>query len=312
MRYVSRPMDVGSRAGVIGCSDIGAILGVSRFRTRADVLDSFRGVPKEVDEQTAKVFWMGHRLEEVVADYVREDLCISVSRSVDAEGRELAWSREDMQWLVCHPDRVVDGGWGGFASVDMEIKSTTAYSSGWGDEWTDDIPAEYLLQCVGYRICRGTQAIIQPTFYNNRVYYHIVVPDDELVESVVAGLEEFHGHAVDPEWQPAPETYDEAIRRFPLKARATRIEASAEVAEQVREMRRLQEDRKDIEARIDALKAAVTTAMDGNEELWRGGERLAKLVVSNRRTFDRDRAIEEYPALNGDEYWKTMTITSLR
>ena len=54
-------------------------------------------------------------------------------------------------WLICHPDRLAVGTVDG-KKVAVEIKSSSAFDSRWGDEGSDEIPMDYLCQSQGYFI----------------------------------------------------------------------------------------------------------------------------------------------------------------
>lgn len=122
------------RKGGIGGSDIGAIVGVNRYKTAFDVWADKLGMA--VDRQNAAMR-KGSVLEGMVAQMYSEDTGLAL---VEPDTVEMGIFRATGD-RVCSdaPKR----GW--------EIKSTTMRGvSSWGEPGTDDVPATYLMQCLWY------------------------------------------------------------------------------------------------------------------------------------------------------------------
>ena len=128
-----------SRRAGIGGSDIAAILGLSPWGNALSVWLDKKGLssPKEETVQMK----MGHRLEPVIADMYSE-----------ATGNELAMAglmvHPDFPFIIGTPDRLNVT----HPNAGLEIKTANVFRgiSGWGDPGTDEIPENYLLQCVWY------------------------------------------------------------------------------------------------------------------------------------------------------------------
>lgn len=125
-----------NRAKGIGGSDAAAVLGQSRYRTPLDVYQDKKGysVPFNGNLSTA----LGDYLETFIMDMYAEEKGVELEKP----GSTLEMIHKDYPWMRCNLD---------FVSKDKKIVGEikyTANSKGWGDEGTDEMPTEYLLQCA--------------------------------------------------------------------------------------------------------------------------------------------------------------------
>jgi putative phage-type endonuclease len=127
-----------ARRSVITATDIGAIAGVSKWRSALDVFNDKMGIGPEVEENEA-MRW-GKALEPVVADrYAAENKV----RLIDG-----VFVKRD--WMGGTPDRIIIGE-DGANRYGLEIKTGSLWTAKeWGDEGTDHVPDSYLLQCAWY------------------------------------------------------------------------------------------------------------------------------------------------------------------
>lgn len=308
-----RAVPVGSRAGLIGCSDIGTIFGVNPWATELDLYRRFYGETEVMDEKKAKRMWIGHKAENgVVAPYVTEDLGLNLSQPVDEEGIELAWYRDDMPYFICHPDRLIEGSFKDVERVALEIKTVSANSKGWGEEWTDDIPAQYLLQCAGYVACGVCDAVLLAAWRDMAIYYYWIQPSEELVNAVIDSVRDWYKRATSEDYRPAPANFREAIELYKTGSEVS-LTANETQAMLVREMRELQAQVKELEDKIDGIKTSLIQEMDGYKSMVDAdGKKLCSVIISNRKTFDKDKAIKTHPDLMGDEFYKTSETRTLR
>lgn len=308
-----RAVPVGTRDGLIGCSDIGTIFGVNPWSTELDLYRRFCGEEEVIDEKKAKRLWIGHKAEAgVVAPYVTEDLDLTLIQPVDKEGVELAWYRDDMPYFICHPDRLIEGSFKDVERVALEIKTVSANSKGWGEEWTDDIPAQYLLQCAGYVACGVCDAVLLAAWKDMAVYYYWIQPSKELVDAVVESVRGWYANATSENYRPTPANFREAIELYRAGSDAV-LAANETQSILVREMHELQAQVKELENKIDGIKTTLIQEMDGYKSMVDAdGKKLCSVIISNRKTFDKDKAIKTHPDLLGDEYYKTSETRTLR
>jgi putative phage-type endonuclease len=121
------------RKKVVTATDIGAICGLSPYRSAFDVwMDKTREeIPP--DRPTDAMTW-GNRLEPVIAAAYTESYGI---KTVKAE-----FIRRDIDGVPCGatPDYLSEDG-----KINVEVK-TSRSSRGWGDAGTDEVPDYYLTQ----------------------------------------------------------------------------------------------------------------------------------------------------------------------
>lgn len=307
MKHQKGRIAVDRHPGRIGCSQIAGALGIAEWSREEDVLHVFRGEPvPEPDEATRKRSLIGLLYEDDIAEYAQADLGVKVRRDTFAH-----W-RDDMPELVCHPDRIIKGGYKGVGRVALEIKTASAYGDSWGDEWSDDIPTQYQLQCVGYVICGVADAVILAAERNHKVTYYWIHPSQETVDRVVAALKDWFAKAADPSYMARPRTAEEIAAIYPYPLVDTDMAADMDLYSKVVEWRQLKEDAANAKAAADVIGAQIMDAMQGHRRLMFGGNKVATIVQQKRRTMDTKRAVELHPELEGEDCWKETTSTFLR
>lgn len=113
----------------IGGSDIGAILGVSPFKSAVDVFLA-KTAPNPSDEQTEWTYW-GHAVEPIIARRFSEEQGVELIRP-DAIARH-----PQHDWRVGNPDGMIPGPPAGV----LEIKNVSAFcAQAWGADGSDEIP----------------------------------------------------------------------------------------------------------------------------------------------------------------------------
>ena len=124
----------------IGGSDIAAILGISRWRTRRDVYNRIFGL---AEEKESPAFEWGKRLEEVIANKFLDNHG-DIEQGIF--GKKMETHLEDGTWLGGEIDLCWRGGV-------AEIKTAGAHArDDWGDpaDGADGCPADYVAQTRWY------------------------------------------------------------------------------------------------------------------------------------------------------------------
>lgn len=126
-----------ARAGRVGGSDIGVIIGVSPFESRAQLLHRKAGLL--VDKKQSAAMERGHLLEPAILTY----LCRKLATTID-DALIGTYVSGDNDRHLYNPDGITTTG------LLLEAKSTTDRSTdhGWGRAGTDQIPDHYLAQVV--------------------------------------------------------------------------------------------------------------------------------------------------------------------
>ena len=147
----------------IGSTDAAAILGKSRWKTPLHVYLDKRG--ELIDEDSEPKRW-GRLLENVVATAYEEHTGNHVVLPAQS-----TYVHEHHPELLCSLDRIVQDGHEDFI---LECK-TSETADGWGQEGSDDIPDEYLIQVQHQMMVTGyKRADVAVLIAGNRFKRYIV------------------------------------------------------------------------------------------------------------------------------------------
>jgi putative phage-type endonuclease len=185
------------RHGVIGSTDVAAILGLSRWGTPLSV---YRDKVEPVDSDRAMSLsaWLGLRLENLVAElYVG-----ATGKRVRADNR--LHRHPNLEWFACHLDRRVIGEPG----IIVELK-TRGSTRGWGDDGSADIPADVWCQVQAQLIITGAREVhVAVLFSNSSFRVYRILPDAEFEATLLPTLERFWLDHVIARVPPAPSGHD--------------------------------------------------------------------------------------------------------
>ena len=127
-----------ARKTYIGRSDLGAIVGVSRYKTALDVyLEKTSELSEEVNNDAT--YW-GNVLEEVVAQEY------SKRTNLPLKTETTLLRHKEHEFLGANIDR-----WVGSKEYVLECKTASfMMARDWGEEGTDQIPESYIVQVAHY------------------------------------------------------------------------------------------------------------------------------------------------------------------
>ena len=286
-----KEIPIGNHPGIITASQLGEMLGFGQWATSSpyNVWLDYMGKEKPAPtEDQIRRFEMGHRIERFVADHLAEDYGVD---SV-TEPKKAFVSRE-YPWFGCHPDRIVrkDG-----ETIPVEIKaSSVRNASKWGEDDTDEVPYEYLLQCFGYFAAgvpnKGYMWLVR--FTDNAQHRYIIKkPKDSLIRGIMG-----EAKSIIAKWDcgevPHPSTYSEAVRLWPDPEGIK--EADTGLAEKVAMFRMRQGRLREIEQELDRLKAEIIDGMQGADTLMLNGAKLCTYRKTERTSLDTKALMEEMP-----------------
>ena len=272
-----------SRSEGIGGSDIGAILGLSPYRSAVDVW--LEKVGRQGPHNDAVHLRYGQHLEPFVAqEYER------VTGHKTYEHPETLRHSEHPH-LFAHVDRlisvdgepVIDASGRLTAKTLLECKTASAFTaSSWGTEWTDEVPPAYLAQCVWYMELSGCEEAHLAVLLGNsdfRVYR--VQQDRELAAFLIDRALRFWDEHVVKRVAPVPSSRKEVEQIYPAHANGRELEADTELLRKIGQLRRLQRIGKRIDERYAELTTAVTSMMGQAERVSCSGRTLATWRTSS-------------------------------
>ena len=127
------------RVNYIGGSDVAAILGISPFKTPYQLYLEKKCLVDRKDEETPFQYW-GSTMEPILVKEFEKRNFVSIKPEIDT------------QWHPLYPFlRGNIDGWIPELNAVFEAKTTSAYNADkWGEQGTDQIPPEYLVQVAFY------------------------------------------------------------------------------------------------------------------------------------------------------------------
>lgn len=168
------------RSTGIGGSEAAAALGLSKRQTALELyLEKHGDIVREQPADDNEVIWWGRALEPVV----RQKYAETTGRTIVLPEGSL---RSEMHpFMVAHVDGLVLGESRGYEG------KTAFHSTGWGDEGTDQIPTDYLLQVHHYLTVTQFEVWDVVVLIGRKFAIYEVPRDLEMSEMLIAGEAEF-------------------------------------------------------------------------------------------------------------------------
>ena len=274
----------------LGGSDVGAILGLSPYRTPVDVWaeKTGRAAPSESS--------LAMRFGSFAEQFVASEYSAQTGQAVE---RYTPMLRHPTAPIIGHVDRLVIPAGQKRAShmgkirTDrlLEAKTASAFQAYKADEWgpsgTDEVPAAYLVQVATYRILTGCQhADLAVLFGNQELRVYHLERDIELEEMILARASEWWAAHVIKDTPPAPVSDADVRLLYPRSAPQKAVAATLAMLGAVEALRRVRKQISELELDEDALAIAVKAYMTDAEALVSEGQTLAtwKSAAATRKT----------------------------
>ncbi len=281
----------------LGGSDVGAILGMSKYRTPVDVWAEKTGRTAPIESSLAMRF--GSFAEQFVADEYE-------AQTGNAVERYTAMLRHQSAPLIGHVDRLVipegqkKASHKGEIRTDrlLEAKTANAFAAFNADEWgpagTDAVPMAYLVQVATYRILTGCKhADLAVLFGNSELRVYHLERDTELEQMIIARATEWWRNHVIADVAPAPVNEDDIRLLYPRSAPLKTIEADYTISSAVDALRAIRRVIKEREADAEAAYLALKAYMADSEALTMGGQTLATWKSAKATTKTDWKAVAE-------------------
>ena len=246
----------------IGGSAIGAILGLSKFRTPLEVWMEKTG--KETKQLDSLPLRFGSFAEEFVAsEYSRatgfellhdESICIHPTHPM----------------MSAHVDRFILGdGLNKPATRILECKTANPFARGeWGEPGTDQVPMSYLCQCIWYMAVTGIEQCDLAVLFGNSDYrIYEVARDLELEALVIEKALHFWNEYVLKDIAPPAQTEGDCQALFKKSDPSKTIEANPKTVELIRQLQSLSKQSGDVDSKITQIKQHIMNEMQEAEVL---------------------------------------------
>ena len=268
---LTRQEFVSRRRSGIGGSDIGAICGVSAWKSPLDVyFDKVNPPAPEADErfpigETKSLYW-GAVHEAAIA----EAFTIVTGIKLMRYNRQIV--DPEIPYFIANVDRLaycVDGSRPFnaktgeiFTDTGVEIKTCRWKDDDWGDEGTDEVPAQYFLQCQWYMslIPSIKKFYLVVLFGGNDMKIYLINRDNEIIGKIREIGNEFWVGNVQAQNPPPPRSIEEVKALFP-NSQLEKKTADNDLERNLYRLAELTAARKEAEKAEDDLKFIVAQAM---------------------------------------------------
>ena len=291
------------RSKYIGGSDIGAILGLSRFRSPLEVWMEKTG--KETKKLDSLPLRFGSFAEEFVAS--------EYSRSTGFEliHDESIYIHPEHSFMSAHMDRfVLEGGASSSTSSStstptriLECKTANPFSSGdWGEVGSDEVPMSYLCQCIWYMAITNINRVDLAVLFGNSDFRIYEISRDLELETVIlqkASL--FWSEYVLKDLPPPAQNEADCQTLFKKGDPTKSIEAQSETLELSRRLALLNSEISTREEEISIIKQNIMNQMGEAETLTYQGKVLATWKAPKPSfRLDSKRLETDHPQIAGN------------
>ena len=258
------------RSKYIGGSDIGAILGLSPFKSPLAVWMEKTG--KEVKPVDSLPLRFGSFVEEFVANEYAKATGFALRHD------ESIYIHPDHSFMSAHIDRFVHSdGLHMPATKILECKTANPFSCAqWGEVGSDQIPLHYLTQVTWYLALTGIErADIAVLFGNTDFRVYCIARDRELENLVLEKAHHFWHEHVLKDIPPPAQTLDDCQMLFQRGDPSKTLEANAETLALLERLQTLHYQGNACEEEITVLKTQIMAQMQDAEVLAHQGQVLA-------------------------------------
>jgi putative phage-type endonuclease len=300
---VNAPTQLERRA-FVGGSDIGAIIGVSKWRTPLDVYLEKRGerpiTGLDADPKREKILRRGKRFEPVVLEMLAEE------RGIEITARNQRYVDSEHPFMACEIDAeaTIDG-----ETVNIEIKTSHPFAaSQWGEEGTDEIDVSYAAQAMWGLMLTGRRRTVFGVLIgsDNLLTYEIAREEETILAMRDKAVRFWNDHVL-AGVPPEPVNLPDVMHLFNRKTE-TRIAATEEIAGLVAQLVAASNDKARAEQGIEELKFQIGTYMLGAEQmeapnkagrhiLTYKGKDLLTVGLQSQQRLDQKLLRELHPAI---------------
>ncbi len=318
------------RRNGIGGSDAAAILCMSPYSTPLSVY--LEKTSFEIDELSAQkqaVFDRGRILEPFLKSMFERNYSIQTINKGQAVHQKYDFIRGHVDGVVESENAIVE-----FKTADNNINNKNF----WGEELTDQIPTQYLMQIHHYLLVMDSyEKAYVPVLYTSHFNLQVlancvkrygidlnilddidislklfVVQRNAKIEKLMINkyLEFWQEHVI-PRIPPKWTTYDDLLTLFPC-SREYSIVADEEMLKIVNDLKQKTLEISTLEKAVEADKTLICNKLkDATELVDQNGKKLVSWSSNTRKQFDTSRFKEQYQEL-ATQFYKTISTRTFR
>ena len=270
------------RSKYLGGSDIGAILGLSRFRSPLEVWMEKTG--KEVKKLDSLPLRFGSFAESFVAsEYAR-------ATGFKLIHDESIYVHPEYSFMSAHMDRFVLEDSSSYSSSSsssslssssptriLECKTANPFSSGdWGEVGSDEVPMSYLCQCLWYMAITNINIVDLAVLFGNSDFRIYEISRDLELESTILQKANFFWNEHVLRDVPPPAMSEADCQTLFNKGDPNKgVEAKAETLELTKRLQQLNSEINVREDEISSIKQSIMSQMGEAETLAYQGKVIA-------------------------------------
>lgn len=270
----------------IGGSDVGAVLGVNKYKTPFEVYLEKTEPITEIKEQSESAYF-GDIFEDIVAKEFEKRTGFKVRRD------RKHYKHKDYHFMVANIDRRIVG-----ENAILECKTANQYLL---KEWEDEeIPASYLLQVQHYLAVTGAdRGYIAVLIGGQKFIWKEVSRDEELIEIIIQAEKDFWG-LVEAKTPPALDGSSAAEKYLKEKYKEVEekktVELGFEYKDKIKSYLEMKDQLKNFETQVKELENQIKFEMGNAEYAYAPGYNLSWKNVSSNRV-DSKKLKAEYPEI---------------
>jgi putative phage-type endonuclease len=257
------------RSKYLGGSDIGAILGLSRFRSPLEVWMEKTG--KEVKKLDSLPLRFGSFAESFIAsEYSRATGFLLIHD-------ESIYVHPEHAYITAHVDRFILDGSTSAPSRILECKTANPFSAGdWGEAGTDEVPLSYLCQCIWYMAITNLNRVDLAVLFGNSDFRIYEIVRDKELEAIILQKANFFWNEHVLRDVPPPAMSEADYQTLFRKGDPTKgVEAKAETLELTKRLQQLNSEINVREDEISSIKQSIMSQMGEAETLTYQGKVIA-------------------------------------
>jgi putative phage-type endonuclease len=247
---------VSGRKNYIGGSDAASVLGLSRWKSPLEVWAQKTGLVEPEDISGQLQIRLGNRLESAVVELFEEETGKKAHRVNETI------IHKKYPYICANIDRRIVG-----EKAILEAKTASAWKA---KEWQDeDMPVEYILQCVHYLAVTGAEkAYLAVLIGNEKFVWKEILRDEKMISDLIKKEVEFWESYVVPKVMPQiiKHTDDDILYKlFPRQVDEKQISFTDDQMRLVESIQSLNQDMAAIERQIDRHKNELKAIMKDAE-----------------------------------------------
>ena len=298
----------------LGGTDIGAILGLSPYKTPLELWSELVSGEQPASRDLIHLRFGQHAESFIASEYERATNLFTTLHSPTLFHKKHGFMFGHVDRFVLEtPDTpaVVDGTI--IADKLVECKTSSAFSKNdWGEPGTDQVPPLYLVQCAWYMAITECQSADLAVLIGNsdfRVY--TIERDMELEGLILSHSQHFwHEHVLGKK-PPEPISVQDASILFPKEAPNSSVLANEEILQSITAYRQACTQSQTLSEECEKLKLEILNYMGHAEKLTLGSKTLAtwKCAKSSTR-IDTKALAQAHPDIASE--FSTTVIGSRR